>query len=296
MSADPIETLMILLTTRLRTLCLLACLSVGSFVGAAESVAAPKSTSLAPATPAKPVGDDRSLLMRETKQYLAQMTEERNQLREANETYATRQGLLIGYGVVMTVLAGWLMMRTLSRRTVPARATKADTDAFAAADVRSDTAVTVRKNATITIRNGSTQQAEVTDQVQTRRAFVRTDTGSQRKTEPGTGSQRKTETGSNRNTGTGSQRRQETATAKAPPVRTPTPAKPATVIAPELDPVTPLDLPVPTAAKRSTSTASTQRPTVRVEQQASDRLAPIDVVVKPGTTRTYRTPKPITER
>jgi hypothetical protein len=234
--------------------------------------------------------------MRETKQYLAQMTEERNQLRDANETYATRQGLLIGYGALMTVLAGWLMMRTLTRRTVLAKAGKVETDAFAASDAKSDTAVTVRKNATITIRNGSTQQAVVTDQVQTRRAFVRTDTGSQRKTEPATGSQRKIETGSHCKTGTGSQGRQETATAKASPDRTPAPAKPATVIAPELDPVTPMDLPVPAAAKRTTSTASTQRPTVRVEQQTSDRLASIDVVVKPGTTRTYRTPKPITER
>lgn len=251
---------------RIRFLLLVALVSGSVFcVGsAAEPTTAP-----APA-PGKPV-DDRSLLARETKQYLAKMTEERNELRQANETYATRQGLLVGYSLVMTVLAGWLMMRALTRRTLPATSGKAETDAFSASEARQDTAVTVRKNATITIRNGSTQKAEVTDQVQTRRAFARTDTGSHH--------------------------RKTTATFSAPPARTPTPAKPASVIAPELDPATPVQVPIPTATtKRTTGTGTTQRPTVRVEQQASDRLAPIDVGVKPGTTRTHRTPRPVTER
>ncbi|MBA3697257.1 MAG: hypothetical protein H0W78_00115 [Planctomycetes bacterium] len=197
------------------------------------------------------------MLMRETKQYVADLTEERNRLRSANETLGTRQGLLIGYGVVMTLLAAWLMMRVLAKPTVAARSEEPDTDAFPVGG----TTATVRKNATITIRNGATQQAEMTDQVQTRRAFARSETTTQHR-RPITSS---------------IVRSQTTTTPSAPPVGAASEAEPERPAAP-----TPTLVP-----NRSRTTATHQRATVRVEQ-ASDRLAPVDVTVKPGTAPVHR--------
>lgn len=149
---------------------LVLCLSVPAFATAGEQPSATPTGISATIVPA----DERSLLARESKQYLAQLTEERNALRTANETLSTRQGLLIGYGVLMTMLAGWLMKRALTAAPV-VKPKEADTDIFP-----TDGATTTRqrKNATITIRNGATQQAEVTGKIQTRHAYARSDTGS----------------------------------------------------------------------------------------------------------------------
>lgn len=202
--------------------------------------------------PAAPAGKDapaESPLLRETRQYVAQLTEQRNQLREENESLRGRQGLLLIYGAALTLLSGWLILRSLKR---PAgKAAEAATDVFPAG-----TTVTVRKNATITIRNGSTQQPEMTEQVQTRRAFARGDTATQAR-QPAT--------------------RREARTAT-----TPTPAPSAAVVAPELDPTTPA-APLTTRRHAAARTNAPQQPgTVRVEQQ-SDRLAPVEIAVKPGT-------------
>jgi hypothetical protein len=216
-------------------LLLLLCLIAGNPLGGGEAPAA----SAPGATPTE------SPLLRETRQYVAQLTEQRNQLRDENDTLRGRQGLLLIYGGVLTLLSGFLAYRVLTRPATKPKAS--DTDAFPVA-----TTVTVRKNATITIRNSGTQQAEVTDQVQTRRAFARSDTATQTR-QPGTRP---------------ITRRESRATG------TPTPP-PAAVVAPELDPNLPA---VPSTTRRHAN----PRTTVRVEQQ-SDRLAPVEVGVKPGT-------------
>jgi hypothetical protein len=220
-------------------LLLLLCLVAGPALSAAE---APK-TSPAPAAAAV-----ESPQQRETRQYVARLTEERNQLREQNDALRGRQGLLLVYGALLTLLSGWLMFRALTRPAGKAKANAPITDAFPA-----ETTAVVRKNATITIRNGSTQQAEVTEQVQTRRAFARGDTAAQTR-------QPATRTVARNDSGT-----------------TPPP-----VVAPELEPSA---APVPSTTRRHAATRGNppQAPaTVRVEQQ-SDRLAPVEVAVKPGT-------------
>ncbi len=208
------------------------------------------------ATPATPAVDDGSLFVNETKQYVARLTEQRNQMRDENETLRSRQGLLLIYGTLLTLLAGWMMFRALARRPATGKQDEPGTNPFPVA-----TAVTVRKNATITIRNGSTQQAEVVEQIKTRHAYARSETGSHVK--PATRIERR-----------------ETAreTAKVP-AATPAPARP--VIAPELDPATPV-LHTPTKRHLATSTVAKAPATVRIEQK-SDRLETVDVAVKPGT-------------
>ena len=229
-------------------------LLVPAFATAGEQPSATTARTPASGSTPAPQGDERSLLMREAKQQLAQLTEERNQVRAANEALTTRQGLLIGYGVAMTLLAAWLMMRALTRSTVKTAVTdEPDTDLFPAGG----TTAVLRKNATITIRNGSTQQAEMTDQVQTRRAFARSDTGSHHR----------------RMATTSIIRKQTNPSANA-------------VIAPELEPARPSAPPLAPAPAAPNRT-STQRVTVRVEQ-VSDRLAPVEVSVKPGTAPVHR--------
>lgn len=243
---------------------LVLCLGIPVFGAAGEQPPATPVQPPAAGIPAPIQGDERSLLMRETKQYVAELTEERNRLRSTNETLGTRQGLLIGYGVVMTLLAAWLMMRVLTKPVVAARSEEPDTDAFPAGG----TTATLRKNATITIRNGATQQAEMTDQVQTRHAFARSETTAQHR-RPITNS---------------IVRSQMTTMPSNPPAGTVSEAEPTRPAAP-----TPALVP-----NRSRATATHQRVTVRVEQ-ASDRLAPVDVAVKPGTAPVHRSSGRTTE-
>jgi hypothetical protein len=240
------------MTSFIRRVCVIAllCLPAGVVLGGEST--APVAT---PA--AKPTPTAESPLLRETRIYVADLTEQRNRLRDENETLRSRQGLLLIYGGLLTLLSGWLILRTLARPTGKA----ADAEVGISTDVfpANGTTTTHKKNATITIRNSNTQQAEVTDQVQTRRAFARGDTATL-----------------TRKPTTGTVTRRETRTATSP---TPVPA-PA-VVAPELDPAAP---PAPATRRH---TAAGGKPgkapiTVRVEQQ-SDRLAPVEVAVKPGT-------------
>lgn len=238
----------------IRPLLMALCLSIPTFAMAGEQASASAPTP--PSGTSVPQGDERSLLMREARQQFAQLTEERNQLRAANQTLSARQGLLIAYGVAMTLLAAWLMMRALARPAAKTAVTdEPDTDLFPAGG----TTATVRKNATITIRNGATQQAEVTGQVQTRRAFARSDSSSH-----------------NRRAATTSiVRKQANPSANV-------------VIAPELEAARPVNPPTaPATQSRAQTGTTTHRATVRVEQ-TSDRLAPVEVAVKPGTAPLHR--------
>ena len=203
--------------------------------------------------------DDRSPFAREARQYLAQLTEERNHLREINDGLKSQQWLLVIYGVAMTALTAWLMVLML-RRPVPARAKpNGDTDVFGGPG----TAVTVRKNATITIRNSSTQKAEVVEQVQTRAAFARTDAT------PRQGTTRRL-------------------------TRTQTSAETTEVTPPaaELIPASAATPPLTRRTERPPAgTAPNRPPTVRVEAH-SDRLEAVEVSVKPGTGAMRRDPVP----
>jgi hypothetical protein len=210
--------------------------------------------------------NDPSALMRETRQYVAQVTEERNQLRDANDGLRNRQGLLAAYGVVMTLLAAWLIARQLKGATGTA-GSPGDTDIFSSStsvERNPNPTVVMRKNATITIRNGATQQAEVTGRVQTRQAFARTDTATQPRPNP----------------------TRSIARTPTPPVAAPTVG--SETVRKQLP--TPAAVPVPASATQSrTHPATTQRPTVRIEQH-SDRLEPVEVALKPGTGSIRRNP------
>lgn len=250
------------MTSFLRRVCVLVLLCLPAGVALGGESTAPGATPTA-----KPTPTAESPLLRETRIYVADLTEQRNRLRDENETLRSRQGLLLVYGGVLTLLSGWLILRALTRATGKADDAEvvASTDVF---PVDGTTTAHKKKNATITIRNSSTQQAEVTDQVQTRRAFARGDTATlTRKPTTSTVTRRETRTATSLS---------ETRTAASP---TPVPA-PA-VVAPELEPAAP---PAPATRRH---TAAGGKPgkapiTVRVEQQ-SDRLAPVEVAVKPGT-------------
>jgi hypothetical protein len=159
---------------RLVVLC--AVLAWPTFANAVDAPAAPKA---APAALAAPEAANTSPLMRETRAYVAQVTEERNQLRSDNDRLTNQGGFLAGYALLITLVAGWLAFRQLHRQR-PAAADTPDTDLFPASD--GSTRVTVRKNATITIRNSATQQAEVVESVQTRTRFQRSEPTTNRHT------------------------------------------------------------------------------------------------------------------
>ena len=238
--------------------CLLMLMSVtnGAQLGAGEAP-----TTVVSATPA--ATEERSLLASETKQYVAQLTEQRNLMRQENDTLRSRQGLLLVYGVLLTLLSGWLMFRALRSTRPGDKKDEIGTNPFPASG---GTTVTVRKNATITIRNSSTQQAEVVGKVQTRQAYSRTETASH--TRPATRTVERRDT-----------------------TPMPVPITKSTAVAPELDPATPAaPIPVPTPMRHpNTQVAAPRAPvTVRIEQQ-SDRLEPVDVAVKPGTDAVRRT-------
>lgn len=202
----------------------------------------------------------------EIKQALARFAQERNEIRITNDKLQDQRWLLLIYAGAMTLLAGWLGLRLLARPQPVAETTK-ETDPFQADD---GTAVTTRrKNATITIRNGATQEAEVTERVQTRRYFNRNDTATLTKRTEAVAQTRRT---TNRN-----ERRTETHVALATRDPTPTPM--------------PMLLPTEQLRERQTEPVSTSLPTekrpatLRVEQR-SDRLE--QVALKPGTAATVR--------
>lgn len=223
--------------------------TIGFRLDAGETTAAPAPTSTTTA-------GERSLLANETRLYVAQLTEQRNGLRQENDTLRSRQGLLLAYGAMLTLLSGWLVYRSLSRRSAAGKKPdEVGTSPFPAAA----TAV-VRKNATITIRNSSTQQAEVVEQIQTRRAYARSQTGSHSRA------------------ATRSPERRDSSSVMAS-VTNGTVA--SETVAPELDPAPPTRR---HAAPQAPAPASG---TVRIEQQ-SDRLDQVDVAVKPGSNTVRR--------
>jgi prepilin-type N-terminal cleavage/methylation domain-containing protein len=201
----------------------------------------------------------------ELKQALARLAEERNEIRVANDKLQDQRWLLIIYAGVMTLLAGWLGLRLLARPQTTSETTN-DTEAFPADD---GTAVTTRrKNATITIRNGATQEAEVTERVQTRRYFNRGDTATLvKRTEPVAQAPRTT---------TRIERRTETHVAPATRDPTPTP----------MPQVVPIEQPSERRKETSSFPTESRPATVRVEHR-SDRLE--QVALKPGTAVTART-------
>lgn len=247
-----------------------ACLLVLIGMMTCVQLGAGEASTKAPATTPATTGDARSLRASETKQYVAQLTEERNLLRQDNDTLRSRQGLLLIYGVVLTLLSGWLMFRSLSRKPATGKPDEIGTDPFTNTG---GTSAVVRKNATITIRNSNTQQAEVVGQVQTRRAYART------------------ETASHTRAATRALERRDAAATPTPP---PVPAHRA--IAPELDPATPV-MHTPTTRRHAPPTAPIpgKAPTVRIEQQ-SDRLEAVEVAVKPGTGTARRSAGTATNR
>jgi hypothetical protein len=218
-----------------------------------------KSTVEAPTnTAASATATEQSLLVTETKRYMAQLTEQRNLLREENETLRSREGLLLIYGALLTVLSGWLIFRSLRLPTKSGQ--REETAPFPAG-----TGVTVRKNATITIRNSSTQQAEVVEKLETRRSFVRSETGSHSKSDTRPPQRRETPPATSHS---------QTRTTRA-------------VVAPELEAAE--SGAGPATRRINAQTSSAKNPaTVRIEQQ-SDRLDPVVVTVKPGTSAARRT-------
>ncbi len=177
---------------------------------------------------------------------LASTTRERNTLAEKAEQVTKQYWLLIVYGMVMTVVAGWLGLALLRRSASPK--TKPADDPL---DDFSGTTVTVRqrKNATITIRNRETQREEVVSNVETRRMFARSETSSETKANPTTRSY------------------------KRPLEQVP---QGENELRPSTDRTTRATTP---AAQPITNR---RQVTVRVEHH-SDRLAPVDVQLKPGT-------------
>ena len=95
------------MSLRLATCCLLLMsVTMGDRVGAEETPNTASSST--PSTT-----EDISLFVSETKLFVAQLTEQRNLMREENETLRSRQGLLLIYGVLLTLLSGWLILREL---------------------------------------------------------------------------------------------------------------------------------------------------------------------------------------
>lgn len=215
-------------------LLLVACVACAPLIIAGESVATPVVSA--------PTSDLREVL--------AATASERDYLALRLDQVSTRVGLLVGYGVLMTLLAGWLGVVLLKRPRQVAPASAADS----AVETHLGTTVTVRqrKNATITIRNGATQRVEVVENVETRRFFPKTEPRPARVEEVAAAM----------------------ATADDDLILPDDPA-------PELRPGT--DRSVRAAPDARPEPITSRRPaTVRVEHH-SDRLPPVEVEVKPGT-------------
>lgn len=114
---------------------------------------------------------------------LASTTRERDELQTQVDRLEQQRGFLIAVAGLLTIAVGLLVRahllgkrRKLDKSEEAVEAVEiGEQDPFPEAPEELITATTVtmrkRKNATITIRNGSTQQEEVTEQVQTRRFF-----------------------------------------------------------------------------------------------------------------------------
>jgi prepilin-type N-terminal cleavage/methylation domain-containing protein len=190
---------------------------------------------------------------------LAHTTRERNDLAARVDRVTAQYWLLIIYGAAMTALAlgfGLVLLRRGQRPAAPANGPETIGDDLIEDFSGVTATVRKRRNATITIRNATTQQEEVVGDVQTRRMFAR----GVASPEPA---------------------RKATTTRLTRSVSTPAEE-------PELKPSTdrttraadPTPAPQPITNRRTV--------TVRVEQQQSDRLAQVEVQVKPGTAAVVR--------
>ena len=155
---------------------ILAMLLVG--VGRPLLVAESAKVTVASASVETSSDNDKAATM-EMKQALVLFAQERNELKAANELLQNQSWLLIFYSVAMSLLCGWFGLRMLAE-PMPVKNLNGNTDSFSTNKSSADAASTgERKNATITVRNGFTQQPEVAENVQTRKLFNRSHTGSE---------------------------------------------------------------------------------------------------------------------
>ncbi len=219
-----------------------------------------KTTTVAPLTPTLDLRDALAISVRERKL----LTEQVAQLQ-------TQKWFILGCVMVMTGVSIWLGMMILNRGLHPAPPVESkagnkerESDIFPA-DPRSGniTSVTKRKNATITIRNGATQKEEVSEKMETRRFFNKDDDSNTKRLARGATA---------------------TIVRKTAKIEAPTIAQ-----QPEIRPTTDRAENKTTPIETPKAVTATQvRPkTVRVDQQ-SDRLAPVEVALKPGTGPIYR--------
>ena len=96
---------------------------------------------------------------------LAQVVIERNVVTVQRDSLQQQRWLIIAYAVVASLIAGWLLHRSLRREQARVVAGRQAPPVPETRPVRRAT------NATITIRNGATQQAELTERITTRRLF-----------------------------------------------------------------------------------------------------------------------------
>ncbi len=187
---------------------------------------------------------------------LATTTSERDYLALRVEQVTNQRWLLIAYGFLMSLVAGWLGLILLKRPAV-ARPLVETSEAEGTLEPNEGTSVTVRqrKNATITIRNSATQREEVVGNVETRRLFARSETRTQHRSD---------------------QTPRATPTLEISPV-VETDLRPSTDRTVCPTEVTPLASEIP----------NRRQITVRVEHH-SDRLPQVEVALKPGTAAVVR--------
>ena len=219
-----------------------------------------KSTTVAPLTPTLDLRDALAISVRE-----------RNALSEEVAQLQTQKWFILGCVMVMTGVSIWLGMMILNRGLHPAPPVEnksgkkeRESDIFPAdTQTGSITSVTSRKNATITIRNGATQKEEISEKMETRRFFNKDEDSNSKRIARGA-------------TATVVRK---TSKIEAPPVDQEPSLRPISDRTEKK--VTPVETP-------QAVTATQSRPkTVRVDHQ-SDRLAPVEGAVKPGTGPIYR--------
>ena len=219
-----------------------------------------KITTVAPLTPTLDLRDALAISVRE-----------RNALSEEVAQLQTQKWFILGCVMVMTGISIWLGLMILNRGLHPAPLAENKTvkkeresDIFPAdTQTGNITSVTNRKNATITIRNGATQKEEISEKMETRRFFNKDEDSNSKRIARGA---------------TANVVR-KTSKIEAPPVDQ----------EPSLRPISDRTEKKATPMETPQAVTATQSPpkTVRVDHQ-SDRLAPVEVAVKPGTGPIYR--------
>ena len=100
---------------------------------------------------------------------LAHVVIERNVISSQRDSLLQQRWLIVGYAVVASLLAGWLMRISLLRRSLPTAHAALKVSPSAPSSGSDSTRKST--NATITIRNATTQQPEITERVATRKLF-----------------------------------------------------------------------------------------------------------------------------